>query len=242
MEIEQFLHMNGGDGKTSYANNSAIQKQGMYKAKPMLEDSIKMLFGNNNFPKCLKVADLGCSSGPNTLLLVQEILDVVDETCCCLNHKAPVFQVFLNDLPGNDFNAVFRSLPSFTTRLMEEKGSNFGPCFIAAMPGTFYGRLFPNNFLHFVHSSYIFISDIREHLHGEDKSPQRAQNLLQHFRAGLQAVSRIARFEEMVPGGHMVLTIVGSEIRTSSSKTCTVWELEKERGQCTTIALSMIKA
>ncbi|KAK8626801.1 hypothetical protein V6N13_134432 [Hibiscus sabdariffa] len=241
MEMEQVLHMNGGDGKTSYANNSTIQKQGMHKAKPMLEDSIKMLYSSNNFPKCLKIADLGCSSGPNTLSLVREIVDAVDKTCRCSNRKAPMFQVFLNDLPGNDFNAVFRSLPSFTASLMEEKGSNFGPCFVAAMPGSFYGRLFPNGFLHFVHSSYSlhWRSRVPECLVGESagaavnkgnicmakNSPHDVHKAyLDVFERDFKLFLR-SRSEEMVPGGHMVLTVVGSGIRTPSSKTCTVWEL-----------------
>ncbi|GMJ12751.1 jasmonic acid carboxyl methyltransferase [Hibiscus trionum] len=242
MEMEQVLHMNGGDGKTSYAKNSTIQKQGMHKAKPILEDSIKTLYCNNNFPKCFKIADLGCSSGPNTLSFVREIVDVVDDTCRCLNRKAPVFQVFLNDLPGNDFNAVFRSLPSFTASLMEEKGSNFGPCFVAAMPGSFYGRLFPNSFLHFVHSSYSlhWRSRVPESL--VSKSPAGAalnkgnicmaktsphdvhKAYFDVFERDFKLFLR-SRFQEMVPGGHMVLTVVGSDIRTPSSKTCTVWEL-----------------
>ncbi|KAH7575050.1 hypothetical protein JRO89_XS02G0040400 [Xanthoceras sorbifolium] len=125
----------------------------MSKAKPILEDCITKLY-RNSFPECLKIADLGCSSGPNTLSLVWEIIDIIDETGKRVNRKAPMFQVFQNDLPGNDFNSVFRSLPIFYEKLMEVKGSNFGPCFIAGIPGSFYGRLFPDQSLHFIHSSY----------------------------------------------------------------------------------------
>ncbi|KAE8669982.1 hypothetical protein F3Y22_tig00112206pilonHSYRG00074 [Hibiscus syriacus] len=187
MEIEQVLHMNGGDGKTSYSNNSSIQKRGMYEAKPMLEDSIKMLFCDNSFPCCLKIVTSG-----------------------------------------------------FTARLMEEKGSDFGPCFIAAVPGTFYGRLFPNNFLHFVHSSYSlhWRSQVPETLVSESGAALNKGNICMAktsphtvhkayfdvFKRDFKLFLKL-RFEEMVPGGHMVLTMVGSKIRTSSSKTCTVWEL-----------------
>lgn len=127
----------------------------MLKAKPMLEQSIAEVYlSSSPGPECLKVADFGCSSGPNTLLLVWEIVDIIHATSQRFNQKAPMFQFFLNDLPGNDFNTIFRSLPSFYEKLKKEKGSEFGPCFIAGMPGNFYGRLFPNHFLHFVHSSY----------------------------------------------------------------------------------------
>ncbi|XP_031270322.1 probable caffeine synthase 3 [Pistacia vera] len=75
MELKEVLHMNGGEGETSYANNSLIQKEAMLKAEP--------------YPTQY------CWSG--------------------------------------------RAL------------KNSSPCFIAAVPGTFYGRLFSNNF---VHTSY----------------------------------------------------------------------------------------
>ncbi|WP_368736150.1 hypothetical protein, partial [Bacillus safensis] len=39
---------------------------------------------------------------------------------------------------------------SFRDELKNTKGDGFGPCFVAGMPGTFYGRLFPSNTVHFV--------------------------------------------------------------------------------------------
>ena len=125
------------------------------KVKETLEESVKDMvcaYYSTVFPECLRIADLGCSSGPNTLSVVSEIIDTIDETRLCLNKKPPVFQVFLNDLPRNDFNNIFQSLlPSFCKWLEKDKGSEFGPCFVAAVPGSFYGRLFPNQF-HALHS------------------------------------------------------------------------------------------
>lgn len=127
-----------------------IQKEVILKSHSVLEESIVQLSLRSN-SGCIKLADFGCSSGPNTLFLVREIMDIIHATCQRINRKEPMFQVFLNDLPGNDFNTIFKSLPSFYEKLKKEKGSEFGPCFIAGMPGTFYGRLFPDCFLHFVH-------------------------------------------------------------------------------------------
>ncbi|KAB1207306.1 Salicylate carboxymethyltransferase [Morella rubra] len=240
MEVDQILCMKGGNGETSYANNSLIQKEVMLKAKPILDESITELY-LSSFPECLRLADFGCSSGPNVLLLVREIMDTIHTTCQRFNRKEPMFQVFLNDLPGNDFNTLFRSLPSFYEKLKNEKGSNFEPCFMAGVPGTFYGRLFPNHFLDFVHSCYSlqWRSQVPEGLVDESGIPLNKGNIhiaktspygvlkayLDIFEKDFTLFLR-SRSQEMAIGGYMVLTMIGSEEKTkSSSKSCTIWEL-----------------
>jgi hypothetical protein len=105
------------------------------------------------FPSCIQVADLGCSSGPNTFLVVSEIIDTIHGMYQQMNYKSPEFQVILNDLPWNDFNTAFKSLPAFYKKLNKEEMGGLGPCFVSGLPGSFYGRLFPSKSLHFVHSS-----------------------------------------------------------------------------------------
>ena len=68
------------------------------------------------------MADMGCSSGPNTFLPIWEVIEAIDETCRKLNRKPPILQVFLNDLPRNDLNSIFRSLPGFHKKLEEGMG------------------------------------------------------------------------------------------------------------------------
>ncbi|KAL4615122.1 hypothetical protein ACB092_07G102100 [Castanea dentata] len=156
VEIEKVLHMNGGDGNTSYAVNSLHQRTVASMVKPILEESIEELY-ITLFPEYLKMADLGCSTGFNTLLVVSDVLEIIGTKSKMLNLPPPSLQAFLNDLPGNDFNTIFRSLPSFYTKLENEKGSSFGHCFITTVGGSFYGGLFPSNSLHFVHSSYALM-------------------------------------------------------------------------------------
>jgi len=138
-------------GSNFYFN--LLQKKLMLKAKPILEETIMRLYRDFS-PNCMKVANLGCSVGPNALLVISNIIDIVNTACTSLNREPPKFQFYLNDLFGNGFNTIFESLPNFYTRLVEDKGHKFGPCFVNATPGSFYGRLFPSNSINLFHSSY----------------------------------------------------------------------------------------
>ncbi|KAL2606831.1 hypothetical protein AAZV13_09G209600 [Glycine max] len=151
-ERKLLLHMNGGKGERSYTNNCLLQKKLMLKAKPILEETIMRLYRDFS-PNCMKVANLGCSVGPNALLVISNIIDIVNTACTSLNREPPKFQFYLNDLFGNGFNTIFKSLPNFYTILVEDKGHKFGPCFVNATPGSFYGRLFPSNSINLFHSS-----------------------------------------------------------------------------------------
>ncbi|KAF4375506.1 hypothetical protein F8388_024165 [Cannabis sativa] len=223
--VEQILHMNGGVGQTSYATNSSLQREVISNTRPTLDESIT-IYCNKVLPKCLRIADLGCSSGPNTLTAVSNIFDIIEASCQSLNINSPTFKVFLNDLLGNDFNVVFRSLSSFYEKLKKEKGDKFGPCFITAMPGSFYGRLFPNNSMHVVHSSSSLhwlskvpkglVDDQTGEAHNKGNiyitktSPAVVfKSYLDQFQIDFTNFLRY-RSEEMVSGGIMILTFLGS--------------------------------
>ncbi|GAY67170.1 hypothetical protein CUMW_254450 [Citrus unshiu] len=223
--------MNGGGGETSYAKNSNIQRTVMSKAWPFLEETIKDMF-SSSFPGCFNVADLGCSSGPNTLLVVSKIIDSIHKLYHQVNKKLPEFQVFLNDLPGNDFNSIFESLPDFYERIKKDK---FGPCFIAGMPGSFYQRLFPSRGINFIHSSYSvhWLSKVPENLENNKRDiyitksspPSVCQAFWEQFQRDFSAFLSL-RSEEIVSGGRMFLTFLGRSIADPSSKDCCcLWEL-----------------
>ncbi|KAI4389331.1 hypothetical protein MLD38_001566 [Melastoma candidum] len=55
------------------------------------------------------IADLGCSVGPNTFFVVQNIVETVIEKCsgCGIDIEGLEFQAFLNDKITNDFNTLF---------------------------------------------------------------------------------------------------------------------------------------
>ncbi|XP_056697986.1 probable jasmonic acid carboxyl methyltransferase 2 isoform X2 [Spinacia oleracea] len=236
MEVENILHMKEGVGQSSYAKNSLLQRTMIAKAKPVLQESIRGLYHALQ-PECLMIADLGCSSGPNSLMVVSEIIDTIDEERKNLNRKSPKFGVFLNDLQGNDFNAIFNLLPSFYQSLKEKKDSDFGPCFVSGTPKSFYGSVFPDQFLHFVHSSYSvhWLSQVPRGLESRNgealnkgniyiaktSPPEIAQAYYAQFKEDFTLFLR-SRGKEMVPGGHMVLTLQGSVQRNDPDS---LWEL-----------------
>ncbi|KAK1379404.1 Salicylate O-methyltransferase [Heracleum sosnowskyi] len=122
MDLVTVFHMNAGICGCSYANNSVLQKNLMLKSTKVLEDTIKNYGTQYGFFECIKLADLGCSSGPNAFLLVANTVKIVHAVCQKKNLKTPPeFQVFLNDIPNNDFNTLFKFTPVFTLMLENEK-------------------------------------------------------------------------------------------------------------------------
>ncbi|XP_010673141.2 probable jasmonic acid carboxyl methyltransferase 2 [Beta vulgaris subsp. vulgaris] len=229
MDMLQEFHMNKGQGEDSYAKNCNVQNNILSVTKSFVEEAIQGYF-DNDFPETMAIADLGCSSGPTALAAVSEIMDMVNARCLRMdrNSASPKFMVFLNDLPGNDFNGVFASLSSFQKKLKEEKGNDFGPCFIAGLPGTFYGRLLPTNTLHFVHSSCSlhWLSQVPPGLDGKDNpmmqnkgkmyasvtSPSEVVDAYKlQFRKDFLLFLK-SRAEEMISGGRMVLTLMGRRL------------------------------
>lgn len=235
MEVINVLHMNGGRGDTSYANNSLVQEKVISMTRPILEEAVIDLYCNATFPKKLCIADLGCSSGPNTLLAISGIMKTVENIRQAGGFQSPQIQVYLNDLPGNDFNSIFRALPKFQDILKEQMGSAFGPCFFTGVPGSFYQRLFLSKTLHFVHSSYSlqWLSQVPEleetnkgNVYMASTSPLSVLKAYhQQFQTDFTAFLD-CRSEELVTGGRMVLTFLGRKSDDPSSKECCyIWEL-----------------
>nr|UMB49616.1 salicylic acid methyltransferase [Passiflora edulis] len=234
MEVMQVLRMNGGTGDTSYAQNSVVQQKVISMTQPIVEEAITNLYSRTS-KKSLSIADLGCSSGPNTLLVASILVKAVEKMCRKLGHQSPQYQVFLNDLPGNDFNAIFRSLTSFKQKLTEQLEDRVGPCFFAGVPGSFYGRLFQDKSLDFIHSSYslMWLSQVPEGLEAnkgniymnKTSPPSVLRAYYEQFQRDFSLFLR-CRSKELVTGGRMVLTLLGRRSEDPASKECChFWEI-----------------
>ncbi|KAM0895047.1 hypothetical protein ACQ4PT_024094 [Festuca glaucescens] len=70
MSTKQMVHMNQGQGDTSYARNSSFQNAEQNKMKSLIEAAIIDICSSSSdssLPGKILIADLGCSSGPNAL-------------------------------------------------------------------------------------------------------------------------------------------------------------------------------
>ncbi|XP_059293161.1 probable methyltransferase TCM_000336 [Lycium ferocissimum] len=230
MDVEKVFHMTGGVGETSYSRNSSLQKKASDKVKHITLESVEEVYVATK-PKSIGIADLGCSSGPNTLSNIKDILDKIETASRnTIQKSAPEFRVFLNDLPTNDFNAIFQALPEFHEWLKQKRNDqeNGGTSniYVAAYPGSFYGRLFPDHCLHFIYSSYSlhWLSRVPPGLYDEQGNslnknsiyisehspPEVSEAYFDQFQEDFSLFLN-SRSDELVSGGKMVLILLGRE-------------------------------
>ncbi|XP_074568357.1 anthranilate O-methyltransferase 2-like [Curcuma longa] len=225
LKVEQVLHMVGGTGETSYASNSRLQEKAIHRTKSVLAIAVVETYEALH-PEHMVVVDLGCSSGPNALLVLSHVLSVA----AAKFSGTTELQFFLNDLPGNDFNCLFRSLEGFKKRLEGEIGEGLlVPYHVAGVAGSFYGRLFPRASVHLFHSSFclMWLSQAPEGLKTKHGVPLNKGNIYwtesglaevekayeEQFRNDFSTFLR-SRHMELNVGGRMVLVFVGRRKRT----------------------------
>ncbi|CAN0919241.1 Probable methyltransferase TCM_000336 [Linum grandiflorum] len=230
MDVEEVFHMNGGTGDTSYATNSHLQKKASDMVKHLTIHAIQQVYLSIHPADTFCIADLGCSSGPNTLSIVGDLVEAVDSAARRKSTMPlPEIRVCLNDLPTNDFNSVFKSLPDFYRSLRRRETIDGGtgsrpPIFVSAHPASFYGRLFPASSLHFIYSSYglHWLSKVPPGLYDEEgksinkgniyiaesSPPAVSRAYVEQFQSDFSMFLRF-RAEELVGGGRMVLILTG---------------------------------
>ncbi|KMT18246.1 hypothetical protein BVRB_2g024130 [Beta vulgaris subsp. vulgaris] len=242
MELQEFLHMNEGDGELSYSQNSFVQKGVSLMGQSLLESGIQSLISDGGSPnEALKVADLGCGVGPVPLALVALVIENVGKKCKELkwdeNGEVPEIIIYLNDLPSNDFGLLFKDLLNME-ELKRKDGVPF--CFLMSTPGSYYGRLFPRNSLHFVHANYTlhWLSQAPSELYSEEGIPINKGNIyISETSPKIVAKAYSAQFEqdftlflkcrsqEVLSKGRMLLTFRGRP-SDSNGTTWQPWELK----------------
>ena len=144
-----------------------LQLKMVQALQPLVEHGIYNNVRSNSMGgsgSVFRIADLGCATGINTLLVADTIVTAVKLTFIRHSVDVPEFQVFFADLPSNDFNTLFRTLPPLredetTTELTapaahdQKKPPSTRSYFASAVSGSHYGRLFPRQTLNFCHSS-----------------------------------------------------------------------------------------
>ncbi|KAG9150940.1 hypothetical protein Leryth_003077 [Lithospermum erythrorhizon] len=242
VKTKEGLYMNRGNGAASYANNSSLQQQVIFMTKPIRERAITDIISKLS-PKTITITDLGCSSGPNALLVSSEIIHVIHSISAKLGQKHPEIQVFLNDLPGNDFNNLFKLIsqlhqdcPIIST---EEKMLGIQQrCYHSGVPGSFYQRLFPTESLHFAHSSFSlhWISQVPEgvlkrnqcNIYIAKTSPTMVVEA--YYNQFYKDFSMFLKYRsiELVPGGRMIFTMQGRKSKDAREDGHLMFELLAE--------------
>ncbi|KAJ4717159.1 S-adenosylmethionine-dependent methyltransferase [Melia azedarach] len=206
--------MTGGDAAYSYTKNSTIQRDIVDAGKELIKEALSEKFdlkslGFDTPSTVVKIADLGCSVGPNTFFVMQNIIEAIElkfHQAKNQNYSALEFQAFFNDHYENDFNILFKTLPP---------SRKF---FAAGVPGSFHGRLFPKSSLHFAHISNAlhFLSKVPKEVVDGNSPVWNKGNVLNssvkevaeaystQFKVDMECFLN-ARAEELVPGGLMFI-------------------------------------
>ncbi|KAF7086355.1 hypothetical protein CFC21_089648 [Triticum aestivum] len=225
MRMEHDFHMAEGEDENSYAKNSRLQENALAETKPALQEAVTRAYAALLHPT-MTIVDLGCSSGENTLLFVSNVIEAVSHHLEKLGGRPAELQFFLNDLPGNDFNRVFRSVQRFKNSIGmgRRKGEEIPAFFIAGLPSSYYTRLLPRSSVHLFHSSYClhWRSRLPHGLEGKKRpylnkgniyigmtTPPSVVKMYQvQFEKDMLLFLRL-RHEELVAGGQMMLTFLG---------------------------------
>ncbi|KAL5224410.1 hypothetical protein ABZP36_011049, partial [Zizania latifolia] len=199
-------------------------RNALIETKPALQNVVRQVCTALR-PATMVVADLGCSVGANTLLFVSEVISTVADAQCDnseLGRLPMELQFFLNDLPGNDFNQVFQYTNEWIAQVVIPMDRSSSVLYLRAT------KFFPRRSVHLFHSSYnqsvviLFIvtqliKDMDEWMADQNgvniyiakSSPPSVVKLYQNqFQKDMLLFLEL-RYQELVPGGQMLLTFLG---------------------------------
>ncbi|PKI59783.1 hypothetical protein CRG98_019789 [Punica granatum] len=130
---------------TPIAHHSSISDQAKAPlAKGIQQNIVLPTDLSSTLHQIFRIADLGCSIGPNTFACVQTIIEAVKAKYKAegFRSKTLELQVFFNDQDNSDFNTLLQTLLQDRSYL------------VAGVPGSFHGKLLPMASMNVMHSSY----------------------------------------------------------------------------------------
>lgn len=210
--LERVLAMSQGDGENSYSKNSGVQAVVNSIARVALSDALQRVTLPAESGGPVVLADLGCSSGPNSIDNIAFIVDSLKRRLP-LKHAAEL-QAFFNDLVSNDFDNLFQLLSN------DSRAQNF---YAAGLPGSFCNRLLPRSSLHVFFSSHSvhWLSKIPDAVLDQDSPSYNGGKLwLMHSKAAVSMAYQqqaavdlksflLARVAELVHGGLLFFICFG---------------------------------
>ncbi|CAO2828111.1 unnamed protein product [Amaranthus hypochondriacus] len=190
----------------------------------VLESLFKISYGDD---KIYNIVDLGCGVGPVPSALVSLVINVIKgklkelecESCDEVGFKC---QIYMNDLPSNDFSTLFKDLMSLEGLQTKYDGNPL--CFLMGAPGSYYDRLFHPNTLDFVHANYAlhWLSQVPTDLLNEQGIPINKGNVYMSETSSnavgnaywSQFQNDFTKFlkyrsEEVMSNGCMLITLLG---------------------------------
>ncbi|GJN00084.1 hypothetical protein PR202_ga17239 [Eleusine coracana subsp. coracana] len=233
MATAQSLHMNQGEGETSYARNSTFQNAVQNRMMPVIDEAVTDLLNSTKSLSRVAIADLGCSSGPNATALISGAVNAIFQHCAHHEQVPPELCVFLNDLPDNDFNNVAKSLVAF-----QESDQHIGHVTVGIVPGSFYKRLFTRSSLNLIFSSNSihWLSEAPEDLriHGipmydgdndlrQARRPLVLEAYARQFKKNFKLFLNL-RAQELVARGKMVISVPGTCAGDDTCQSNLQWE------------------
>lgn len=192
------------EGAGAYNKNVKLPASGAAFALPHLEEAARSIALEAD-GQPIVIADYGSSQGRNSLSPMCVAIEVVRAR---LGADRPIF-VYHEDLPANDFNALFQVLDK-DPQSYALNAPNIFPC---AIGRSFYESVFPPNHVHLGWCSYaaMWISRIPTRIPGHFFAPRSTDAVRAAFdQQGAEDWKRFLSLRALRPGGRLVIAIPGA--------------------------------
>lgn len=189
-----------GDG--FYDQHSEVQEQFILSSNDLLEQAVEAFPLPQSGP--VGLADLGCSEGKNSLMLMRKLTQLVRR-----RSPAQLLMVTHNDLPANNFNGLFRHL--------YRDGDPYGPgTWVQANATSFFQPIVPPETMH-IECCYSAVHWMSQVPPVPDPSgvlfalmETESRQLLAEQAARDWEAFLLARRQELVPGGRLLIVSGGN--------------------------------